>query len=161
MAFVALSQRDEALDVVQDTMIKLVDKYQHRPSNEWRTLFFTILHNRIIDSHRKNTRKHRLFGWFDRRDDDSNDDEQVIVECEVGSNPSQMLQENETMTALEKALQALPFRQQQAFMLRMVEGLDTKETAASMGCSEGSVKTHLSRALGVLKGKLKEHYEPN
>ena len=63
IAMVALSEHDEALDVVQDTMIRLVNKYSERPPAEWRTLFFTILHNRITDSHRKNTlRQRRHFG---------------------------------------------------------------------------------------------------
>lgn len=157
MAFLALSQHDEALDVVQDSMIKLVRKYSNRPAPEWRTLFFTILHNRITDSHRKNTRKHRLFGWFDRREDGK--DPMDTVGGEVEQYPDKALQSGQAMTALEQALQALPLRQQQAFMLRMVEGLSTKETATSMRCSQGSVKTHLSRALATLKAELREHNE--
>ena len=159
IAFIALSNHEEALDVVQDTMISLVTKYQHRPESEWRTLFFSILHNRMTDSHRKNTRKRRLFGWFDRSDGDDKDAIEQ-VEGEVGQQPTQSLEDNETMTAIEKAVHGLPLRQQEAFMLRMVEGFDTKETAKIMGCSAGSVKTHLSRALSALKEVLDEYYEP-
>ena len=159
IAFIALSNHEEALDVVQDTMISLVTKYQHRPESEWRTLFFSILHNRMTDSHRKNTRKRRLFGWFDRSDGDDKDAIEQ-VEGEAGQQPTQSLEDNETMTAIEKAVHGLPLRQQEAFMLRMVEGFDTKETAKIMGCSAGSVKTHLSRALSALKEVLDEYYEP-
>lgn len=160
IAFIALSDHDEALDVVQDAMISLATKYQHRPESEWRTLFFSILHNRITDSHRKNTRRRRLFGWFDRSDDTDELDAIERVEGEEGLNPGQSLEDSETMTSIEKAVQSLPLRQQEAFMLRMVEGFDTNETAKIMGCSAGSVKTHLSRALGSLKKVLDGYYEP-
>jgi len=161
IAMVALSDHDEALDVVQDTMIRLVNKYQHRPSTEWRTLFFTILHNRITDSHRKNTVRYRLFGWFDRatdKDDDSSPLDRVSGQASL--QPQQQLASTHAMSELEQAVNSLPLRQQQAFMLRMVEEMDTKETAEVMGCSGGSVKTHLSRALAALKNKLEDHYEP-
>ena len=159
IAFIALSDHDEALDVVQDTMISLVTKYQHRPESEWRTLFFSILHNRITDSHRKNTRKRKLFGWFNR-DDDENDLDSIDRIDEQVVHPGQLLQDSETLSSIEKALSGLPLRQQEAFMLRMVEGFDTNETAKIMGCSAGSVKTHLSRALSSLKEVLDEYYEP-
>lgn len=160
IAFIALSDHDEALDVVQDVMISLVTKYQHRPESEWRTLFFSILHNRMTDSHRKNTRRRRLFGWFERSDDNDEVDEIERVESEVGPQPGQSLEDGETMTTIDKAVNGLPLRQQEAFMLRMVEGFDTNETAKIMGCSAGSVKTHLSRALNALKAVLDEYYEP-
>ena len=159
IAFIALSDHDEALDVVQDTMISLVTKYQQRPESEWRTLFFSILHNRITDSHRKNTRKRRLFGWFDRSED-TNEAENIERVDDQIVQPGQLLQDTETMSSIEKALSGLPLRQQEAFMLRMVEGFDTNETAKIMGCSAGSVKTHLSRALSALKEVLNEYYEP-
>ena len=161
IALIALSDHDEALDVVQDTMIRLVNKYQHRPSGEWRTLFFTILHNRITDSHRKNTLRYRLFGWFERStDSDDTGSPLDSVSSQASLQPQQQLVTTNTMSELEQAVSALPLRQQQAFMLRMVEELDTRETAEAMGCSSGSVKTHLSRALAALKEKLEDHYEP-
>jgi len=160
IAFMALSDHDEALDVVQDAMISLVTKYRDRPESEWRTLFFSILHNRMTDSHRKNTRKRKLFGWFDRSDDSNEIEAMERVEGDAGLQPGQSLQDDETMTSIESAVQGLPLRQQEAFMLRMVEGFDTNETAKIMGCSAGSVKTHLSRALGALKEVLDEYYEP-
>ena len=159
IAFLAVSDHDEALDVVQDTMIKLVSKYQHRPETEWRTLFFSILHNRIIDSHRKNTRRRRLFGWFDRSENTSETDEIDRIDDDTVK-PGQSLEDTQTMTVIEKAVSGLPLRQQEAFMLRMVEGFDTNETAKIMGCSGGSVKTHLSRGLSALKEVLGEYYEP-
>lgn len=159
IAFIALSDHDEALDIVQDVMVSLVSKYQHRPESEWRTLFFSILHNRITDSHRKNTRRRKLFGWFYRSDDTAEIDAFGKVEDE-SVQPGQSLQDGETITRIEKALSSLPLRQKEAFMLRMVEGFDTNETAKIMGCSAGSVKTHLSRALSAFREVLGEYYEP-
>ena len=160
IAMVALSEHDEALDVVQDTMIRLVNKYSERPPAEWRTLFFTILHNRITDSHRKNTLRHRLFGWFERsRDKDDDDDPLERVSGQPELQPQRQLATTHALSELERAVHELPLRQQQAFMLRMVEEMDTKATAEVMGCSTGSVKTHLSRALTALQVKLEDHYE--
>ena len=155
IALLALSDHDEALDVVQDTMMKLVSNYQHRPEKEWRTLFFSILHNRITDGHRKKTRSRRLFGWFDRSEDVDEDNAVDRVESDTAL-PGQALEDSESMSSIHKALSGLPLRQQEAFMLRMVEGFDTNETAKIMGCSAGSVKTHLSRALGTLREVLEE-----
>lgn len=161
IAVIALSDHDEALDVVQDTMIRLVQKYQDRPSDEWRTLFFTILHNRITDSHRKNTLRSRLFGWFERSTNkEAENDPLERVSHYVGLQPEQQLAHSGALTQVDTVLQALSLRQQQAFWMRMVEGLDTKTTAEVMGCSAGSVKTHLSRAMAVLKEELEDHYEP-
>lgn len=160
IALIALADHDEALDVVQDSMIRLVHSYQHRPPEEWRTLFFTILHNRITDSHRKNTLRQRLFGWFERSLDKEDEGSPLDnVSGHASLQPSQQLSTAHAMTALEQVVHTLPLRQQQAFMLRMVEELDTRATAAVMGCSSGSVKTHLSRALAALKDKLEDHYE--
>ena len=160
IAMVALSEHDEALDVVQDTMIRLVNKYSERPPVEWRTLFFTILHNRITDSHRKNTLRHRLFGWFERsRDNDEDLDPLERVSGQPGLQPQRQLTSTLALSELECAVHDLPLRQQQAFMLRMVEEMDTKATAKVMECSTGSVKTHLSRALSALQIKLEDHYE--
>ena len=160
IAKIALSDHDEALDVVQDTMIRLVNKYGERPPVEWRTLFFTILHNRITDSHRKNTLRHRLFGWFERSpNEEPADDPLERVSGQPGLQPQRQLASTNALSELEHAVQELPLRQQQAFMLRMVEEMDTKATAEVMGCSTGSVKTHLSRALSALQAKLEDHYE--
>lgn len=160
IAFMALSDHDEALDIVQDAMISLATKYHDRPESEWRTLFFSILHNRMTDSHRKNTRRRRLFGWLDRTEDSDDADLIERVEGCAGLQPGQSLEDDQTMTSIEKAVSGLPLRQQEAFMLRMVEGFDTNEAAKIMGCSAGSVKTHLSRALSALKEVLSGYYEP-
>lgn len=154
IAYLALSSHDDALDVVQDSMIKLVKKYAQRPPGEWRTLFFTILNNRVKDFHRRNSLKGRLFGWFD------NDEDLQQAADTTASGPARQHRSQQTLSELEQAVQQLPLRQQQAFMLRMVDGLDTNNTAKAMGCTAGSVKTHLSRALSALKTALEEHYEP-
>jgi len=156
IAFMALSDHDEALDVMQDAMISLVTKYRYRPESEWRTLFFSILHNRITDSHRKNNRRRRLFGWFDRNDFGGEIEAIKQVEGDKSLRPGQSLQNSEAMTLIQEAVRGLTLRQQEAFMLRTVEGFDTNETAKIMGCSEGSVKTHLSRALSMLKEDLNQ-----
>ena len=161
MAQIALADHDEALDVVQDSMIRLVRRYRLQPADEWPRLFFTILRNRITDSHRRQTLRRRLFGWFERNNEpDGLDDPVERIRAAAYEQPQQQLRYAEAMSALEQALHVLPLRQQQAFILRLVEGLDTRTTAQVMGCSEGSVKTHLSRALSVLKENLEDHYVP-
>ena len=161
MAYVALKDRDEALDAVQDTMMKMFQKSAHKPPLEWRPLFYRILSNRITDSHRSNQVKKRLQSWFSVSK--SNDEEFIDplenVSSRTGDQPQHRLQSEQSMSVLDTALNALPIRQQQAFLLRQWEGLSTEETAKAMGCSTGSVKTHLSRSLSALKATLQPHYE--
>ena len=161
IAYIALSDREEALDVVQDTMMRMFMKYTDKPKADWRPLFYKILSNRIMDSHRSNTLRKRLHLWFKR--DTSMEDGAVdmldLMPGRAGEQPQHQLQSDVSISVLDQSIRALPLRQQQAFLFRHWEGLSTQETATAMGCSTGSVKTHLSRALDALKTSLQPHYE--
>jgi len=159
IAQMALRDRDEALDAVQDAMLHLARSYAARPSGEWRPLFYRILYNGIRDRQRRRSVRSRLFGPFPgghERDESEGDPLERIPGG--GPDPARQLMNDEAMQRLETALAALPARQQEAFALRCLEGLDVAETAAAMGCSEGSVKTHYFRALQSLRTALGEVY---
>jgi RNA polymerase sigma-70 factor, ECF subfamily len=158
MARLALGNDDDALDAMQDTMMRLVQRYANKPSAEWRPLFYRMLHNRITDTRRRRTIASRMFGWLDRRDDDEGQDPLEQIADPMALDPGRIVAGNETAEALMAAVARLPQRQQQAFMLRCWEGLSTAETASAMGCTEGSVKTHYSRAVHALREKLGEHH---
>lgn len=156
IAEIGVHDRDEALDIVQNAMIKLVRKYADRPSDEWPPLFYRILQNGVRDWHRRQAVRNRVMVWFGRRDDEDYD---VVASAPdpLGRAPEQELENEEAMGSLEAAIRALPARQREAFMLRTFEGLDVAGTAVAMGCSEGSVKTHYSRAIHSLRETLGEH----
>lgn len=152
--------RDEALDLVQDAMIKLVRNYSDRNSDEWTPLFYRILQNGVRDWHRRQSVRNRVMVWFGRgKRDDEDFDVVASAPDPIGRSPDEELQNSEAMDSLENALHALPLRQREAFMLRTFEGLDVAGTAIAMGCSEGSVKTHYSRAIHSLRDSLREHDE--
>ncbi len=161
IAYIALSDRDEALDVVQDTMMRMFVKYSDKPNSDWRPLFYKILSNRITDSHRSNTLGKRLKTWFksSNSDDGISVDATDVLPSRTGEQPQHQMQSDTSMSVLDRSINSLPLRQQQAFLFRHWEGLSTKETATAMGCTTGSVKTHLSRALDALKTSLQPHYE--
>ncbi len=158
MARLALGNDDDALDAMQDTMMRLVQRYANKPPAEWRPLFYRMLHNRITDTRRRRAIGSRLFGWLERRDDDETPDPLERIADPAALDPGRIVASNETAEALMAAVAALPQRQQQAFMLRCWEGLSTAETATAMGCTEGSVKTHYSRAVHTLRERLGEHH---
>lgn len=158
IAEIAVRDRDEALDLVQNAMIKLVRKYADRPSDAWTPLFYRILQNGIRDWHRRQAVRNRVMVWFGRSAGDDDDYDIVAAAPDpAGRAPEQELENQEAMSSLEQAIHALPARQREAFMLRTFEGLDVAGTAVAMGCSQGSVKTHYSRALHTLREKLEEH----
>ena len=157
IAEIAVRDRDEALDLVQDAMIKLARNYAQRPANEWAPLFYRILQNGIRDWHRRQKVRNRVMVWFGRSDDDY--DVAANAPDPAGRSPDQELQTQQAMQRLESSVQELPGRQREAFMLRTFEGLDVAGTAAAMGCSEGSVKTHYSRAVHSLRDKLGDHWQ--
>ena len=156
IAQAALRHEDDALDAVQDAMLQLARAYSDRPAEEWKPLFYRILENRIRDMQRRRTVRGRVISWLPFRGNDEDDDEQdpIALAPSLDPPPARKLEIAETMAALEKAIETLPRRQQQVFMLRTLEGLDVAETATAMGCSEGSVKTHYFRALQSLRSQL-------
>lgn len=158
MAQVALRDADDALDVVQDAMLKLTRSYASRPSTEWRPLFYRILENGIRDLQRRRTVRKRIMTWLPGAKEDPDSEAQDPLENVAASGPTipETLMQAQAMQKLEESLRALPARQREAFMLRNFEGMDVAETASAMACSEGSVKTHYSRAVHALRAQLGE-----
>jgi len=159
IAEISIRERDEAHDLVQDAMIKLARNYADRPADEWTPLFYRILQNRIRDWQRRQAVRKRVMVWFGKGSEDNDYDPVAAAPDPAGRTPDEELQNEEAMLSLEGAISGLPGRQREAFMLRTFEGLDVAGTAAAMGCSEGSVKTHYSRAIHSLRETLGEHWQ--
>ncbi len=160
IAEISVRDREEALDLVQNAMIKLARKYADRGNEEWTPLFYRILQNGIRDGHRRQAVRNRVMVWFGRtKGDDTDYDPVAAAPDPIGRTPDEQLQNAEAMRSLQLAVHELPARQQEAFMLRTFEGLDVASTARAMGCSEGSVKTHYSRAVHSLRDTLGEHWQ--
>jgi RNA polymerase sigma-70 factor (ECF subfamily) len=157
IAQIALSHEADALDVVQDAMLQLSSRYASRPAEEWTPLFYRILQNRIRDVQRRRSVRNRVMALMPWRSDDEDDDIDPIAQAVDNSPlPPGQLEGDEMLQALQRALEELPPRQREAFLLRNFEGLDVAETATAMKCSQGSVKTHYFRALQALRSKLGE-----
>ncbi len=152
MARIALRDDDEALDMVQEAMIRLVQKYADRPSAELKPLFYRILQNQIRDCQRRRAVRYRVMAFFGRANPEEYDP--VDLASDPGLATDEKVQVAQAMDKLESAVGALPGRQQQAFLLRAMDGMDVKQTADAMGCSSGSVKTHYSRAVHALRAQL-------
>ena len=155
IAEIALHDPDEALDAVQDAMLRLVRHYADRPAEEWPPLFYGILRRRITDLQRRRAVRNRFLVWTRR----ATGDDEILPAWDApdpGPDPARTLASRQAHAAMSKAIRALPRRQQQAFLLRVLEGLSVADTAEAMGCSEGSVKTHLSRAMEALRAQLEE-----
>lgn len=152
-----------ALDIVQDAMLKLADKYAGRPPAELPLLFQRILQNTIRDYYRRQKVRSlwtALFSSFRPQDEGEDYDPLETMQTEgpggKGDSPADRLERSQIAALVEQGLQQLPPRQREAFLLRYWEELDVAETAAAMGCSEGSVKTHCSRATHALAAFLKQ-----
>jgi RNA polymerase sigma-70 factor (ECF subfamily) len=158
IAVVSVRDADESLDIVQESMISLVNSYSDRPSAEWRPLFYRILKNRIRDWQRRQAVRRRFTSFFGSGEADERDPIQEAP-GPAYDNPAARLETANAMDALAEALRSLPRRQREAFTLRNFEGMDVVETARAMGCSDGSVKTHYSRAIGKLREILGEHWQ--
>lgn len=159
-AMFAVRDEDTALDIVQDTMLKLSEKYGGRPPDELPLLFQRILQNTIRDFYRRQKVRSTwttLFSSFSSGDDDDSDPLDALPAHEHSplGNPHGSLEQSQVVAAIEKELEKLPPRQREAFVLRYWEELDIAETAIAMGCSQGSVKTHCSRATHTLAIALK------
>lgn len=158
IAELAVRNRDDALDIVQSAMMKLAQGYAERSSSEWAPIFHRILVNAIRDQQRRRAVRGRIFAllpgqWGDEHDPVEDPIEQV---ADGAPQPPARVAAGEAMDRLEVALAKLPARQREAFLLRCLEGLDVEATAAAMGCSAGSVKTHYFRALATLREQLGE-----
>ena len=157
MAKFASRNTDDALDLVQEGMAEFVKRYSAQPQEKWKTLFYRILQSRIMDWHRRSFVRRRFLSWLgrDNEEEDQGDPLQNLADP-TSPNPYDHAVRQEEMKALEKAIRALPLRQQQAFLLRVWEGMDVAQAAFAMGCAEGSVKTHYSRAVHRLRGLLED-----
>lgn len=158
IAQIALRHEADALDVVQDAMLQLSTRYASRPAQEWKPLFYRILENRIRDVQRRRSVRNRVMALVPWRSHEAEGDPDDLIAqyTDGGPTPGMQLESEQMLATLERALEALPRRQRQAFLLRNFEGLDVAQTALAMKCSEGSVKTHYFRALQVLREKLGE-----
>ena len=157
--------RDEqvALDAVQDAMLRLAEKYATRPIEELPMLFQRILQNAIRDHFRRQkvraTWTTQVSSLSGADESDEHDPLETLLDksdSNLEQAPFEQLQQAQTLEIIEKALERLPSRQRQAFLLRYWEEMDVAETAAAMGCSQGSVKTHCSRAAHALAAMLKD-----
>jgi len=156
IAVLALRNRAEAEDAVQDTMIRLVRRYARRPEEEWRPLFYRILGNRIIDFQRRERLRRAVAVIWRGSPDDGRSADPVESAVDPRGRPDEALEGEELLARIEAVLATLSARQRQAFLLRNFEGLDVAQAAVAMGCSAGSVKTHYFRAMQALEEALPE-----
>jgi RNA polymerase sigma-70 factor (ECF subfamily) len=162
MAQIATKNSEDALDIVQDAMLCLVRRYGNKPEAEWKPLFYRILVSRIRDWYRRQKIRSRWRTWlhFTRKQEESRSPDPIeLLPDPAGQNPCEQIIMGQSVAALDAALQTLPQRQLQAFLLRVWEGLSVRQAAAVMRCSQGSVKTHYARALLKLR-ELLEEYRP-
>jgi len=156
MAYIATSNVDDALDIVQDAMLVLASKYAHREPEEWPPLFFRIMQNKIRDFYRRQKVRNIFQHWFNTENGDKDEDPVQMLEDDKVHDPVRKISGEKEIDKLEQALKTLPVRQQQTFLLRAWEGLDVKQTAEAMSITTGSVKTHYSRALKSLQLQMGE-----
>ncbi len=162
-ARMATQDVEEALDIVQDAMLALVQKYSERPQAEWGALFNSILHNKINDWYRRTQVRNRWRVWLNGFQSNSDGEKVNISEPEewveqtLFPNPEAQAQLDILGERLLNLIANLPLRQQQALILRAWEGYDIAQTADIMQCSKGSVKTHYSRAIHSLREKLGDY----
>ena len=157
-AVFAVRDEDAALDIVQDAMLKLTENYAGKPAGELPMLFQRILQNTIHDHFRRQkvrstwTTLLSALGQKDDRDEEYDPLEtlQAKSDSNAAADPALQLEQSQIIALIEQALSRLPARHREAFLLRYWEELDVAEAAAAMGCSEGSVKTHCSRAVHAL-----------
>jgi RNA polymerase sigma-70 factor (ECF subfamily) len=143
-----LRHREDARDAVQDAMTKML-AYRDKPASEWTPLFWSVLRSRIVDAQRRGMLRLR---WLSP----ASESQDIVDWADQGADPSRSQEGKEAWGRIADALRTLPRRQREAFSLRIFEDLDVATTARAMGCSEGAVKTHLSRAREALQQKLED-----
>lgn len=156
-----VSDDHAALDIVQDAMLKLAEKYPDKPVAEYPMLFQRILQNTTRDYWRRQKVRNvwtTLLSSFTSKGEEAetNDPLEIIGANSDENSPSEALTQKQTLAMIEKAIEKLPLRQREAFLLRYWEEMDVAETANIMGCSDGSVKTHCSRAVKALAQELRK-----
>ncbi|MEN3296488.1 MAG: hypothetical protein V7642_5741 [Burkholderiales bacterium] len=162
-AVYAVRKDEAALDIVQDAMIKLAERYGDKPAAELPLLFQRILQNTINDYFRREKVRNTWISLFSGKSGDSEDpdgfDLLETYEAEEGTEAAESsadkVERNQVLAAIDAEVQKLPKRQREAFLMRYWQDMDVAETAAAMGCSEGSVKTHCSRATHALAQALR------
>ncbi len=147
MAMTLTRNHHDALEVVQDSMLRLVQHYCDRQPDEWGPLFHRILQNRLRDWYRRNRVRQLLGGLLPWQTAEAS------AEATAESAEQRVIEDAE-LTAVLDALQVLPLRQQQTFLLRAWQGMSTRETAFALSISENSVKTHYARATRALRAIL-------
>ncbi|RIX46830.1 MAG: RNA polymerase sigma factor [Rhodocyclales bacterium GT-UBC] len=158
-AMFAVHEEDAALDIVQDSMLKLAEKYGDKPAEEFPMLFQRILQNTIRDYYRRSKVRSMwttLLSAFTPDDDEDHDPLETLAsdDDDAPRTPESKLLQAQTLNIIDGEIKKLPARQREAFLMRYWEDMDVAETAAAMGCSEGSVKTHCSRATHALAAAL-------
>ena len=159
-ALLTTKKAADALDIVQDSMLQLVDHYADKDADAWPLLFQRILNNKLMDWHRHQQRQRRWFWQPSPLVDEEGEEAELEWLDERADCPAQLLERARDIETLLAALETLPLRQRQAFLLRAWEGLDVQATAEVMGCGQGSVKTHYFRALASLRQALLPSDEP-
>jgi len=157
IAYSAVGDNEEALDIVQDAMLKLCRLYANKTENDWRILFNRILQSRIRDWYRRRKVRNAVMSWLPQNPKDQLENEADPIEniaLDKTQSPQDMVDQQQRMQQLDHAIKALPTRQREAFFMRCWEGMSTYDTAQAMRISEGSVKTHYSRALAALREAL-------
>jgi RNA polymerase sigma-70 factor (ECF subfamily) len=158
MALLACSHQDDALDLVQDSMCKFVDKYARKPESEWKALFYKILQNKIRDYYRRESVRSRWRIWLGKGQEEQTEEPLEQLADPRGTDPEKEAVQSQTFGHLQVELKKLSLKQQQVFLLRAWEGLSVKETAQAMNCSEGTIKTHYFRATEQLRKNLGDYW---
>jgi len=152
-------QREEALDLLQDCMLRFVRRYAQSPAADWPPLFFRVVSNALVDWQRRRSVRERVLALWPFRATQVHEEEPALPDAEdhETSRPDRVNERGDLLQAINRALSALPTRQRQTFLLREWQGLSVAEAAMALGISEGSIKTHLSRAQARLREVLHEH----
>ena len=152
IASIAVGNPDDAMDIVQETMLSLVKSYGNKPEDDWPKLFFRILYNRINDHFRRQSVRQKVMrvrSWF--ASDGELEDRIEQAPAHSSAEPYMQLHSDNISASVEDSLKQLSPKQSEAFLMRSWQGLSVADTAKVMGCSEGSVKTHHARAVRRLQ----------